>query len=616
MSEQPDDKNGEHTTTSAADLFLVDLSENRLHLQSFSLSYVHIYICNYPQSIPTTDDENQLEQNVELGSDEMVLSAQSLHKSPYKTRQDQLLARISIKNRCYGNDLDRIIELTKELGAEAITTSSRTLMNLEKDALPEGLHFIEQTIDVPMIPNISAWLQSILYPNKIVIRKDISVAVVEMLTRPSVWSKLVWRWQQRKNDKGCRVYEGFYSGTVWQQQQLQVGELSDLAGVLLFSDSTQILRFTNKDLHPIYMCPAGLEYSDMGLHCMTLLGFVPKLPGHLKDKMSEKERKTTAMWTRLLLSTIYAHITRSIHRFSKCGIQIRLAGGRLQRIHPFVVTVISDHCEGNDIALLDLLSCRYCDMTSDKYAGQDNVGNKRSFPQHHLPLHPLMDSVMHPLDPFTTAHCILHDVDEGIWRWIVNTLLLPLFSSPVEQEQMAEELSHLTRVPELQKWPTFTESSTHHLNARQMRQLLVQMVVVLGAWIFRKPLQEKVFMLVLVLCQWYALVRSRETTEDDLDRIAAYSVTLRETLREAIKANGMKYNTTAVKHHVILHYADLVRAYGALLYQSTEMWDSAHKHMIKAHLVSHGSTNFQQTVEHRVEFFVRQQTLYHSRVAQ
>ena len=79
------------------------------------------------------------------------------------------------------------------------------------------------------------------------------------------------------------------------------------------------------------------------------------------------------------------------------------------------------------------------------------------------------------------------------------------------------------------------------------------------------------------------------------------TLNLRNAIRVSIELNGGVYETKAVKHHVILHYPDLVRRFGAMLYMSCEMWDSAHKYMIKSHLASHGSLNFRETVERRVK---------------
>ena len=102
------------------------------------------------------------------------------------------------------------------------------------------------------------------------------------------------------------------------------------------------------------------------------------------------------------------------------------------------------------------------------------------------------------------------------------------------------------------------------------------------------------------LCTWYSLVRSRTTKEEDLDLMLTYGKELRKSIQAAMQSHNKVYDTKAVKHHVILHYPALVRMYGSMIYQSCEMWDSAHKYMIKAHLSSHGKNSLQKAVEERV----------------
>lgn len=128
----------------------------------------------------------------------------------------------------------------------------------------------------------------------------------------------------------------------------------------------------------------------------------------------------------------------------------------------------------------------------------------------------------------------------------------------------------------------------------------MQLVINFASWTFRDSVRDSVFLAMLRLCEWYVVVRSKSTTEAQVREMEIRAVVLRRAIRDAVTRNGKEYNSKAVKHHTILHYPQLVREYGALLYQSCEMWDSAHKYIIKAHLSSHGRGNFQQLVERRV----------------
>jgi hypothetical protein len=74
----------------------------------------------------------------------------------------------------------------------------------------------------------------------------------------------------------------------------------------------------------------------------------------------------------------------------------------------------------------------------------------------------------------------------------------------------------------------------------------------------------------------------------------------KQSLRDASTTVTGEYQTNAIKHHVILHYPSLMRQFGAMLFQSCEKWDSAHRFIIKAHLTSYGSDDFQSVVQGRV----------------
>ena len=525
-----------------------------------------------------------------------------LHPQPYKHTIESLVAVLSIKNRCYGRQLDLIYSTIRGVGMSippGAAKSAAELEAIEVMAMYDGLKFETKTVSVPNCPQLSPELTMLLYPSKMVIRKDMAAAVAELLTRRGVYEHLHWKWEGPVNDSGHRLYEGFYTGNVWKEVQDKLGASRDLAGLLIFSDSTQILNFGSRSLHPIYLAPAGLHFDHMGLNCISLIGFVPSLPSHAKDIISDSSRQQLAAWTRLMLASVYADIIEDIHRHTTTGIAIHLRDYNIHTVHPFVLTAISDHVEGNNIAMLEMLKCRYCVTDKEDYATTDNVGTPRDTRHSNemfANLNPLSTAALLPFDIYGTAHCIFHDVDEGLSKWILHNILVPLFKHPQDQRHLAIELSALTHVTGLQRWHTITEDSTKYLNARKMRQLIVQIVVVLAAWTFRDQVRDSVFLSVLALCNWYRAARSRVISEPDVAQLNELAVSLRKALRDA----ATDYDSKAIKHHVILHYPDLIRKFGAMLHQSCEMWDSAHKFMIKAHLSSHGRTNFQKTVEQRV----------------
>ena len=529
---------------------------------------------------------------------ETPLDVRDLRLNPYTNNLDSMMAILSIKNRCYGKRLDEVYKLFTGMGIRLVgcCTSARELGIKEDNCLHPGLKFAVQHIDMPSCPMTPA-MKLVLYPLQIIMRNDMKVVLIELLTRTCVAKKLHYTFEPKYDKSGTRIYQGFHTAAVWETMQKRIGIGEDIAGFLIFTDSTRILNFGSRHLHPIYMCPAGLHYSHLNLECMTLLGFLPSLPAHMRDVLTEVQKTQLANWTKIMISSIYAHIIKSVHRFTDCGISF-IENYGTRTVHPFVITAISDHPEGNNIANLDMLSCRYCVTDKDDYCTTDVVGEARCMTASNS--NPLSAPNIFPFDPFLTAHCIFHDVDEGIWRWMLVEIVIPMFSSTSDQMLLCLEIDHRTVIPGLQHISSLTAASVQHLTARQMRQLMAQTVVSLASWTFRDSLRDSVFMAVLTLCQWYMIVRSQETSENEIAIIEKLSLDLRIAIRTAFRDSGKEYETKAIKHHVILHYPLLIRRYGAMLYQSCEMWDSAHKYMIKSHLQTHDKANFQKSVQHRV----------------
>jgi hypothetical protein len=375
--------------------------------------------------------------SIDNWAEDVDYDAAELQQTPYITNEEKLVAALSIQNRCYGRELDRVLYLVEQLGGSTIT-SSRSLAKLESEALYDGLRFEPQTIEVPQIQNMLPILVNSLYPVHAVMRKDIGAAVAEMITRPYIWPHLHLRFEELRNDKGKRIYSSFYTANAWRSVQHHLGESRDLIGLLIFSDSTQILRFNTRSLHPIYMCPAGLEFKNMSLSSMSLIGFMPAIPVTLRDTLNDAGKKQLASWSRLLLSAVYSHIIKGIHKFTDGGLVIRHKNLHVQRVHPFVITSISDHLEGNNIALLETLSCRYCTLEPDQFASSDSLEftYRSTSDNSDYPFHPLLCEGIKPFRPFVTAHCIFHDVDEGLWDWVATNILLPMFSNSADQTIM------------------------------------------------------------------------------------------------------------------------------------------------------------------------------------
>jgi hypothetical protein len=546
--------------------------------------------------IEVFDDDNSI---IPL-ADTVQYYAADLHIMPYTTEEQKLVATLSILNRCYGRELDRVIRLFEQLGGKPIV-SSLTLGKLESEALHQGMQFVPHIIDVPKSTGLPQAIEE-LYPVQAIMRRDLGAAVAEMITRPYVWPMLHMRFQEIIDENGVRVFEGFYSGNAWKRIQQYLGEDRDLVGLLIFSDSTQILRFNTRSLHPIYMCPAGLKFEDMSLAAMSLIGFMPAVPSSVRDMLTETQKRQLASWTRLLLASVYANVIKQIHKYTEKGLVICHESLRVNRVHPFVITAISDHVEGNSIALLELLACRYCTLDPDLFAATDSFEftQRTSASGVRDQDHPLLAKEVKPFRPFFTSHCIFHDIEEGIWKWFLDHILLTLFQHPADQDIYMGSVLLRSRFPGLQHLDTLTSSSTKNLTARQHRQQLVQLTVTIAALTFRDDMKNSVFVFLLTLCEWYALVRSRAVSEQDLQQIKELTLRLRRSMRTAATTHGIAYDTRAIKHHVILHYVDLIQEFGAMLYQSCEMWDGAHKFMIKCHLASHGGSNFQQVVERRV----------------
>jgi hypothetical protein len=324
-----------------------------------------------------------------------------------------------------------------------------------------------------------------------------------------------------------------------------------------------------------------------------------------------------------MVAAAYNLIIKRIHDLSESGGLQFTHNGNLHQVFPYVITAISDHLEGNNIAMMETLACRYCVVHKTNYCQPENdqlqSKNERTISTVQLELdtldrqrqprsgsgvdnqeNPLWETNIRLFDPYMTAHCIFHDIDEGVWKWFLENVVIPVFKPHQQQAILMDEISCLTRVPGLKVWPKITTETLRNLSAKEMRHLLVQVVAVLASLLFRDETYDKMFIAVLDLCNWYELIRSKATSESTLLQIETLAHKFRQSLRDASTTVTGEYQTNALKHHVILHYPSLIRQFGAMLFQSCEKWDSAHRFIIKAHLTSYGSDDFQSVVQGRV----------------
>ena len=560
-----------------------------------------------------------------------IVNSSDLRRLPYETPFDKLMASYSIQHKCYGVHLNGVytllqqIQNTKQSQQLIIPAfaarNADELARMEHNQLHPGLVFDRVKLEVPLLEGTSNMFRSSVKDAYLTIRKDIGIAIVEMLTREGVWENLHWHYEEKSRD-GIREYKGFYTANAWKELQTKMGYTTEIAGLLIFSDATEILRFSKSSLHPVYICPAGLDFEHMRLKSMTLVGFIPTDTRDIKDTLSSADQEDFSHWSRCMIATAYSLIVTRIHQLSKSGGIEFMHTGILHRVFPYVITSISDHLEGNNIAMMETLACRYCTVHKTDYSDASNdqlhLKNERSINTVQQELarlpdktknksesgvdnqaNPLWENHIRPFDPYMNAHCIFHDIDEGVWKWFLENILIPVFKSHTQQQQLMDEISCLTRVPGLKVWSKITTDTLRNLSAKELRHLLVEVVAVLAALLFRDETCDKMFIAVLDLCNWYELVRSKETSETDLIQMDTLTLKLRRSLRGAsIDVTG-EYQTNALKHHVILHYPTLIRQFGAMLFQSCEKWDSAHRFIIKAHLTSYGSDDFQSIVQDR-----------------
>jgi hypothetical protein len=558
------------------------------------------------------------------------IDVSKLHECPYKTKQDKLMAILSIEAKLHGRNLDRVFNLISMLDDTTcdirVAKSTRQLHAIEQTSLHQGLQFGTETIMLDFQSSFPDSIKRRLSSVSACLRKDMSIVIAELISRPCTFPHLKWQYEEQRDSNGERVYSGFFSGDCWKdfESSVTIGtSVKKLAGLLLFSDSTNLLRFGNKSIHPIYVCPAGLNYEHMGVQTMTLLGFVPEVPGEIRSFLNTQQKKEFARWSRFMLARVYKVIVDKVHSHTYQGIPLYMKQG-IEVIHPFVVTLISDHLEGNQVAQLDNLDCRYCVLDKSVYSQTDFPGSTRACTATEttceIVLCPTHCGNVNPFDILCTAHCIFHDVDEGIWKWIVKEMLIPSFQHHSDQLLLSTLITHLSNVPGFVKVLTVTTTSTASLTAHCMRQLLVQLLANLAAWVLLDGRRDSLFLVVLSLCKWYSLVLARAVKESDLATITSLAIQLRMHLRNGFREVASRgseerdYDTEAVKHHIILHFEMLIRRYGALLYQSCEHWDSAHKFMIKDHVRTVATSDCTNTIIKRV-FFERRWHFYVTNIA-
>ena len=224
----------------------------------------------------------------------MTLHESDLRKNPYSSHIDELMAALSIRNRCYGARLQGVYDFLNDLKFTfpyGSSNSAWSLENKENNTIHPGLRFTSHTITVSQTQLLDPELQCNVLPLIIVARADMGIVLAEMLTRPDLFDKMHWTHEKQYNSMNERVFGSFFTASAWASAQAKIGVSKNVAGILLFSDSTQILHLGNESLHPIYICPAGLEFKDMTFSSMMLVGFIPALASHIKDTLSDSATK-------------------------------------------------------------------------------------------------------------------------------------------------------------------------------------------------------------------------------------------------------------------------------------------------------------------------------------
>jgi hypothetical protein len=176
------------------------------------------------------------------------------HKSPYTTKIDQGMAILSVMLAAYDSRLNTIYStllwiMDKQYHVHSLNYAQK-LCEMEMEALHQGLHFERHQIHVPGKSLLPEQLQNALYPVFAVMRKDMGAVIVDLVTRSSTLGKLAAP-SYEANMSG--IYGEISTGKAWEKAQRAIGLGKNIVGLLLFSDSTQILKFDQRSLHPIYI---------------------------------------------------------------------------------------------------------------------------------------------------------------------------------------------------------------------------------------------------------------------------------------------------------------------------------------------------------------------------
>ena len=182
------------------------------------------------------------------------------------------MAILSIETKLHGRDLDRVYGLVASLLPTTdvrSAPSTRKLHQLETASLHPGLRFTQQRMSIDFSTTLPMHIKQSLSHVTLTIREDMSIVIAEMMTRHCTYPHVTWQYKEQRDSSGDRVFSAFYTADCWKEFENSVTAgicNKKMAAILLFSDSTTILKHGNKSLHPIYMCPAGLSYEHMGVH--------------------------------------------------------------------------------------------------------------------------------------------------------------------------------------------------------------------------------------------------------------------------------------------------------------------------------------------------------------
>ncbi|KAG9123862.1 hypothetical protein FRC07_013710 [Ceratobasidium sp. 392] len=401
--------------------------------------------------------------------------------------------------------------------------------------------------------------------------------------------------QHFDSETGKQVYDEMWSGLWWWQMQNLLGPYATIAPLIIATDKSKMTVFSeNQKAWPVYASLGNISGElrrKPSEHAMILIGFIPV--SNLSN-ISDPTERSECRWQ--LYHSCMESILEPLKELSRLGMDVRCADGGLRRVFPILAIHIANFPEQALISCVRESFCPICwvprEERADKsarYPKQDRGRTLDALCDHINGYSRTIETLgIRPTRPFWVdlpyadihtclAPDLLHQLDKGVFGDHVLSWCTALIGKTEMDRRMKgmprfQRLRHFARgISVISMW-----------TGKEAKALACTLLSAVAACNKPAAVTATRCMLDFLHCAYMP-----ELSEDDLARMEDDLLEFDEVKNVFVNANipGLLKREDQfyriAKFHMLTHYFDLIRQFGAPMGYNTETTKQLHIDYVK-----------------------------------